>query len=176
MKHYKKYFGLLIVLLLSYFAVKALFAPGFFTMHDDTQVARVYEMGKALKDGMFPVRWAADLGYGYGYPIFNFYAPLAYYFGGLFTLAGVDALIAAKLMIGLGILLSGIFMYLLAREFFGEAGGILSALFYVYAPYHAVEIYIRGDVSEFFAYAFIPLVFFALHKIYKEQKRKWIVV
>lgn len=176
MKNYKKYFGLLIILLLSYFALKPLFVSGFFTMHDDTQVARVYEMGKALEDGMFPVRWAFDLGYGYGYPIFNFYAPLAYYFGGLFTLVGFDALIATKLMMGLGILLSGIFMYLLAKEFFGDLGGILSALLYVYAPYHAVDIYIRGDVSEFFAYAFIPLVFFALHKVYKEQKWKWVVV
>ena len=34
-----------------------------FPIHDDTQVARVYEMGKALSDSMFPVRWVEDLGF-----------------------------------------------------------------------------------------------------------------
>ncbi len=168
-----KNFGAILVLLLSFWAVKPLFAPGFFPMHDDTQVARVFEMGKALKDGMFPVRWVEDLGYGYGYPIFNFYAPLAYYFGGLLTLFGFDALVATKTMFVLGILLSGIFMYLLAREFWGEIGGIVSGLFYVYAPYHAVDIYVRGDVAEVWAYGFIPLVFYGLYKIYNDYKLRW---
>ena len=162
----KKYFGIFVVLLLSFWAIKPLFIPGFFPMHDDTQVARVFEMGKALRDGMFPVRWVADLGYGYGYPIFNFYAPLAYYFGGLLTLFGLDALVATKAMFVFGILLSGVFMYFLAREFWGEAGGIVSGLFYVYAPYHAVDIYVRGDVGEFWAYAFIPLVFLGFYKVF----------
>ena len=84
----KKYYGLLIVLALSFWAIKPLFISGFFPMHDDTQVARVFEMGKMLKEGTFPVRWVPDLGYGYGYPLFNFYAPLAYYVGGFFMLLG----------------------------------------------------------------------------------------
>ncbi|MDP3988166.1 MAG: 6-pyruvoyl-tetrahydropterin synthase-related protein [Candidatus Levybacteria bacterium] len=160
----KKRWGLIAVFILSVFSILSLFHQGFFAVHDDTQVARVYEMGKALKDGMFPVRWAANLGYGYGYPIFNFYAPLAYYIGGFLTLLGFDALLATKLMIGLGVLLSGIFMYLLTREFWGELGGIVSALFYVYAPYHALDIYVRGDVGEFWAYAFIPLMALGFYK------------
>lgn len=176
MKNLTGFFSLALIILLSYFVVKPFFISGFFPMHDDTQVARVYEMGKALEDGMFPVRWVKDLGYGYGYPIFNFYAPLAYYIGGFFMLIGFDALMATELMMGIGILLSGIFMYLLAKEFWGEVGGIISALFYLYAPYHALDIFVRGDVSEFFAYAFIPLVFFALHKVYKEQKWKWVTI
>src|SRR3989344_3007175 len=112
-----KYYGLILVLILSFWAIKPLFVNGFFPMHDDTQVARVFEMGKALRDGMFPVRWVQDLGYGYGYPIFNFYAPFAYYVGGLFNIIGFNALIATKMMMGLGIILSGIFMYVLTREF-----------------------------------------------------------
>ncbi len=167
MKILKKAIPLIIVLFLSFWAIKPLFSPGFFPMHDDTQVARVFEMHKSLNDGMFPVRWVEDLGYGYGYPIFNFYAPLAYYIGGFFMFLGFNALLATKIMIGLGIVLSGIFMYLLAREFWGEVGGIISGLLYLYAPYHAVDIYVRGDVAEFFAYAFIPLVFFGVYRIYK---------
>ena len=175
MKIIKKYWGLGIVFLLSLFTVNSFFVPGFFPMHDDTQVARVFEMGKMLKLGAFPVRWVSDLGYGFGYPIFNFYAPLAYYVGGFLNVSGLDALLATKLMMTIGILFSGVSMYVLAREFFKELGGVLAGLFYVYAPYHAVDIYVRGDVGEVWAYAFIPLVFYGLWKIHKEQKWKYVV-
>ena len=160
----KRYIGIFAVILLSFWAIQPFFIPGFFPMHDDTQVARVFEMGKVLKDGIFPVRFVPDLGYGYGYPLFNFYAPLAYYVGGVFMLLGFDALLAAKIMMALGVILAGVFMYFLTREFFGELGGIISGLFYVYAPYHAIDIYVRGDVAEFWAYAFIPLMALGFYK------------
>lgn len=160
----KRHFGIFVVSLLSFWAIQPFFISGFFPMHDDTQVARVFEMNKVLQNGIFPVRSVPDLGYGYGYPIFNFYAPLAYYAGAAFMFLGFDALIATKLMMALGVILAGIFMYFLAREFFGEFGGIISGLFYLYAPFHAVNIYVRGDVAEFWAYAFIPLVFLGIYK------------
>ncbi|MBI2195604.1 MAG: glycosyltransferase family 39 protein [Candidatus Levybacteria bacterium] len=177
MKFLKVIIPITVVVALSFWAAKPLFIPGFFPIHDDTQVARVYEMTKSIKDGMFPVRWVSDLGYGYGYPIFNFYSPLAYYIGSFFELFGFDALLATKAMMVLGILLSGIFMYLLAKEFWGKTGGIVSALLYVYAPFHAVDIYVRGDVSEFWAYAFIPLALLGFYKIYKTRgSAKWIIL
>lgn len=166
MKFIKKHWGFWLTVLISLFAILPFLSQGFFPIHDDTQVARTYEMWKALSDGMFPVRWVPDLGYGFGYPIFNFYAPLSYYAGALFIFIGFDALIATKLIMALGVVLSGIFMYLLAREFWGEIGGVISGLFYVFAPYHAVEIFVRGDVAEFWGYAFIPLMFLGLHKVF----------
>lgn len=176
MKFLKKYYGLILVLILSFWAIKPLFVQGFFPMHDNTQVARVFEMGKMLANGAFPVRWVPDLGYGHGYPIFNFYAPLAYYFGGFLTLVGLDALAATKVIMAVGVILSGIFMYLLTRNFFGELGGIVSGLFYTYAPYHAVDIYVRGDVAEFWAYAFIPLAFLGFYKVYKNSQWGYVAV
>ena len=172
----KKLLPLIIVLVFSFFAFKPLLSSGFFPIHDNTQVQRVFEMTKSLRDGMLPVRWVADLGFGYGYPMFNFYAPAPYYAGSVFSLLGLDALSATKLMMLLGIVTAGVSMYFLASEFWGKLGGILSALFYMYAPYHAVDIYVRGDVAEFWAYAFIPLVFYGLWKIYKEKKWRYVVV
>jgi len=133
-------------------------------------------MAKGLTDGMFPVRWSADLGYGFGYPIFNYYDPLPYYVGGIIEAVGVNALLATKIMMALGIMLAGVSMYFLGKEFWGKSGGILSALFYMYAPYHAVDIYVRGDVAEYWAYVFIPLVFLGLWKIYKEEKWRYVVL
>lgn len=171
-----KYLGLLIVVFLSFWAVQPFFHDGFFSMHDDTQVARVFEMAQALVNGQFPVRWVADLGYGYGYPLFNFYSPLPYYFGGLLVVFGLDALIATKMMFIIGILMAGIFMYFLTREIWGELGAIISAIFYTYVPYHAVQIYVRGSVGEFWALIFIPLMVLGFYKIITELKLKWIII
>ncbi len=161
---------IIILLFLSIPAIFPLFSQGFFPMHDDTQVARVSEMKDALSDGIFPVRWVENLGYGYGYPIFNFYAPFSYYIGGFFNILGFDSLIATKIMIGLGTLLAGVFMYLLAKEFWGRLGGFVSAMLYVYAPYHALNLYVRGAIAELWAYAFIPLVFFGLYKVFQNHQ------
>jgi hypothetical protein len=99
--------GLVLVVLFSYFSIRPLLGPGFFPMHDDTQVGRVVSMGRALRNGQFPVRWVSDLGYGYGYPLYNFYAPLPYYAGGYLHMLGVSGLWSTKIMCRLSVYLEG---------------------------------------------------------------------
>lgn len=163
-------FFMFAILILSIFSILPLLRDGFFEFHDNTQVVRVYEMGKMLTHNVFPVRWVPDLGYGYGYPLFNFYAPLPYYVGGVFQLIGFDSLLSTKIMIGIGMLLSGITMFFFARKFFGTTGGLLSAILYIYFPYHAVNLYIRGAVGELFAYAFLPLLFLGIFSLFDVKK------
>lgn len=166
MSFLRRYWTLFLLLLLSLFSILPFFQTGFFPVHDDTQVARVFEMGKALKDGMFPVRWVSDLGYGYGYPIFNFYSPFPYYLGGVLILMGFNALLATKITFIIAILLSGLFMYLFTKNFLNDFAALVAGLIYLYFPYHAVNIYVRGDLGEVFAYAFLPLVFLGFYKIF----------
>lgn len=155
----------LIVFILSLITIFPLFHVGFFPIHDNTQVQRVFEMSKSLKDSMLPVRWVNDLGYGYGYPLFNFYGPLAYYIGGIFAFF-VDSLLATKIMIGLAMIGSGLTMYLFAKSLWGKTGGLLTATLYLFAPYHAVDLYVRGDIGELWAYMFVPLLFLGLYKVF----------
>lgn len=166
----KKNWHFAFYLFLSVFSILPLLSPGFFPMHDDTQVARIFEMGKSLSHGMFPVRWVEDLGYGFGYPIFNFYSVLPYYTGGILTLLGINALESAKLVFAIAIIGSGISMYFLAKEFFGKLAGVVSAVIYLYFPYHAVNIYVRGALAELSAYVFLPLVFLSFFKLHTLQK------
>lgn len=176
MKKLHNWLWVLLVLLFSYWSVHHLLLPGFFPMHDDTQVSRVFVMQEALSEGVFPVRVVSGLGYGYGYPIFTFYAPLAYYVGALLQFLVNDALLATKLMMAAGVLLSGVTMYFLAKEFWGRIPALVAALLYVYAPYHAINVYVRGAVAEFWAYVFFPLVFLGLWKTYKEAKFRYAVL
>jgi hypothetical protein len=152
----KRILPYLLIILFGFFAVRPLFSPGFFPMHDDTQVARVIEMGRALRDFQFPVRWVSELGYGYGYPIFNFYGPLPYYFGGLLYAVGVPAVMATKIMFAVGILLPALLMALFIELPYGLVAGLL----FLFAPYHAVQIYVRGAVGEYWSLVFFPLISF----------------
>lgn len=149
--------------------IRILTTPGFFPMHDDTQVGRVVAMGKALRNGQFPVRWVSDLGYGYGYPLFNFYGPLPYYVGGLLYSFGFSGFIATKIMIGIGILSAAYIMYWCASRIFGKMGGLISGVFYVYMPYHSVQLYVRGAIGEYWASIFLPLICLGIYESFKHK-------
>ncbi len=167
---------LLVILLLSFFTWRPLLSAGFFTMHDDQQLARLFELDKSLKAGQFPVRWVPDLGFGLGYPLFNFYPPLTYYLGELSHVTLQTGFIdSTKVVWFLAFVGSAVSMYFLSREFFGKAGGVVSALFYLYAPYHAVDAYVRGAQAELFSFVWLPLVLLFSYKSLKEKSLKWSV-
>lgn len=161
-----------LIIVVCYFAVKLILSPGFFPVHDDTQPSRIDQMTKGLMSGQFPVRLVPDLGYGYGYPIFNFYAPLPYYVGAVFQITGFSAVMSAKFMYLVGILLSAITMFYLGRKLSGSIGGFVAAVLYVYAPYHAVDIYVRGAVGEYYAMAFLPVIMSGIWEIINVKSDK----
>lgn len=170
MNFFKKNWGLIAILLLSYWAIKPLLVPGFFPIHDNEQIGRLFDLNQALSFGEIPPRIAPNLGFGYGYLFFNFYPPLAYYIAEIFKIIGFSYIVSTKLMIGLGFLLGSFFMYLFSKEFFGKIGGIISAIFYTYAPYHAVDAYVRGALPEFWSMVFLPAIFWAIYK-YRQTPR-----
>src|SRR3989344_2729484 len=114
-------------------AVSAIAQKGYFPMHDDLQAMRQLQMDKCFSDGQIPCRWVPDMGYGYGYPLFNYYPPFPYYLGEAIHLLGFSFLDTIKVLYILVFLTSGFAMYLLAKEFWGRLGGIVSAGFYVWA-------------------------------------------
>lgn len=176
MHFFKKNYQLILALLLCFWAVKSLLVPGFFPMHDDEQVARLFDLDQALKFWHIPPRIAPNLGFGYGYPFFNFYPPFVYYVAEVFKIIGFSYIGSIKLMVGLGIVLGSFFMYLLSKEFFGKLGGLISAVFYAYAPYHAVDIYVRGAFPEFWSMVFLPAIFWALYKLKQSNEWKYIIL
>lgn len=150
---------------MSFFAIQPLLHSGFFPMHDDQQIARLFEMNKSLLAGQFPVRWVQDLGFGYGYPLFNFYPPLTYYLGEIFHLGGLGYIDSTKLIWAIAFVGSATAMYFLSKEFFGKVGGVVSAIFYLYAPYHAIDAYVRGAQAELFSFVWLPLVLLFAYKL-----------
>lgn len=128
---------------------------------------RLHQLETALRDGHFPVRWMPDANYGYGYPFFNYYAPLSIYIAAAFRFLGFNYVRAIHLAQLSGFLVAGWGMYHLARRWWGTAlAGVLAAAAYTFAPFHLVNIYVRGDsLAEFWAMAFYPLVFLAVEGV-----------
>lgn len=165
MEFIKKNWPFLIGLALSISLLWPIFAAPFFTHHDDVQVIRLYEMDKCFKDGQIPCRWVPDLGDRYGYPIFNYYAPLPYYFGELIFLLTNSLLTSAKAMFAVSFVGAFIFMYLFASKLWGKTGGAMAAIFYSFAPYHALDFYVRGAMGEMWALMLLPAVLWAATRL-----------
>jgi len=175
-KLFKKW-PIFLILLLSWWAIRPFFHAGFFPMHDDEQIARLYELHQILSTGQFPPRWVSNLGFGFGYPFYNFYPPFVYYLGEIFHLLGASLIFSIKTVMILGFLLSGVFIYLLGKEFFGKIGGIVAAIFYIYAPYHALDLYVRGALAEFYSFVFLPAVFWSTLKLIRQPaEKKWLII
>jgi hypothetical protein len=149
-----------LVVLLSLFAIAPLFHPLYFWgAHDGRHsVYFLVEFDRSIRDGILWPRWAPDFAFGYGYPIFNIYAPLGYFVGEAFHLLGLDPVTAVKVVFGLSVVLSGLAMYWFAKDAIGARGALLAAVVYMYVPYRLVDIYVRGALSESVAFIFLPLV------------------
>lgn len=167
----KNLFFIILIIILSFPAIKTLLIPGFFEAHDSKyHLVRLIHFSQSLKEGHFPVRWAERMNDRYGYPIFNFAYPLIYYLGSLIHFLGFSFGGSIKIIILLSFILSGIFTYLWIKNLFGKLPAFLAAIFYIYAPYRFVSAYVSGRMGEVLAYITIPLCFYTLTKFIKNLK------
>lgn len=126
---------------------------------------RLHQLYTVLGDGVFPVRWMPDAAFGLGYPFFNFYAALPYYFAAFFKAYGFSYVLSLKVVVLLGFIIAATGMYGWIQGITKRpAAALLASAAYTFAPYHLVNIYVRGDsLSEFWAMAWYPMIFWAMH-------------
>jgi hypothetical protein len=158
---------LILTLLLSLFAIGPLMQPGYFWGAHDARssVYFLFEFNKSIGDGILWPRWGPDWGFGYGYPFWNIYGPLAYFVGEGLYLLGFDYVPAVKIVFALSVLGSAAAMYLFVRRLLGRPAGLVAGLVYVYVPYHLFDLYVRAALSESFGFIFIPLVFWGFFEL-----------
>ncbi len=128
---------------------------------------RLHQMEVALRDGHFPVRWMRDANYGFGYPFFNYYAPLSIVAATLFRFLGYSYVRSIELAQLFGFLIAAVGVYLLVRRWYrNEWAALLASVAYTVAPFHLVNVYVRGDsLAEFWAMAIYPWVILAADRL-----------
>ncbi len=126
-----------------------------------------------IRHGTFYPRWTPSLMLGYGYPLFNFYAPSTYYLVELLHLLGFSFYFAFMASFGLLILVAGFGMWLVARATFGPHqpwSALVAATAYMYAPYLLTNVYIRGALAEAGAQALLPWIFWSVSRLFQERQ------
>ncbi len=128
---------------------------------------RLHQLIAGLQGGQFPVRWMPNAAYGLGYPFFHFYAPFSIYVAALFKGVGFPFTRAIQLAQLSGFLVAGWGMFALARTWFKDDwAAMLASVAYTTAPFHFVNVYVRGDsLAEFWAMAFYPVTLLAATKV-----------
>lgn len=153
-----------LILILSIPAVRYLFVKGYFGVSDDLHIGWLFEMDRVVKSLQFPPRYVPDLSFGFGYPLFTFVYPFPFYVAEIFHLIGFSLVNSVKLVFGLSIPLSMYFMYRLLRVYMKEDFSLAGAVLYVYAPYRALELFVRGTIGEIVAFVFFPLIILSVIK------------
>ncbi len=173
----KKFLPYLIIVLIGLLPLLDLFHPGLPITHDgQDHVARVANFYQSLSEGNIIPRWAGNLNWGYGHPILMFLYPLPSYIASLFHFLGFSLIDSVKIVFGLTFVLSGISMYLWVSEFLPLTAAIISSVLYMFAPYRFIDLYVRGDLGEHVAFAFLPLVFYFLLKVSKSKNNLFLIL
>lgn len=115
----KTLFVLLFLIILSLPIIMPLFRSGFFASDDgEWMIIRFSAFHQALADGQFPVRWLDRLNHEYGYPVANFLYPGFMYLAEIPKILSFGFVDSIKIILGLSIVGSAIFIYLwLQRKF-----------------------------------------------------------
>lgn len=163
-------FGAFLVVLLASFSTMPLFQPYFIASSDGLfHLYRLMEYDTVLRQGVWYPRWAPDFFLGLGMPLFNFYAPLTYYLAEVFRLLGAGYIDALKLFVAAIMVVSSLGAYLYARTLLSPFPSLLTAVMYMYAPYHLVNLYYRGDLAEYTAYAWYPFILWAMIRLVERK-------
>ena len=163
-KFFKNNYLLLLVILLSVFSFVRMLKPGMFSTQD-FHLFRLFEFDKCVKSLQIPCRWAPDAGLGYGEPLFNFYGQIPYLLGEMYHLAGGTFIDSLKLLFILSLIGSGVSMFFLAKHLWkSDWGGLISSVVYIYAPYRALDVWVRGALPEALSFIIFPILILAIEK------------
>ncbi len=136
---------------------------------------RAVEAERLLRAGIFVPRWAPDMAWGYGYPLFVFQGALSAQLAALLHLVGLAWPLALNGAYLVGLVGSALTLFLLARDLWGEAAGWGAAAASLFVPYHLYVTYYRGSLSESLAWLFPPLVLWGVTRWIAGQRRGLLV-
>ena len=119
---------------------------------------RVYVFEAAFRSGQWLPRWTPDLFLGFGYPIFNFYAPGTYYAALVLRALGMDVFGTVQALGAIATCAGAAGAYSLTRALFGGVWpGLVAAVAYAYAPYPFItNLLVRADLAEALGLALLP--------------------
>lgn len=166
----KVYFLLIVI---SIPTIWALFPSGYFYTHDGAHhLIRLFHFYNELARGQFPVRWASDLAFGFGYPVFNYFYPLLYYLGSLLHFLGFSFENSIKIILGTSTIFSALAVYWWLRGHFNILPAFIASILYVYTPYRFSMMYVNGHFGALLELFIVPLILGLIQRILIKKNLK----
>lgn len=145
--------------------------PGIYSMQD-FHLFRLVEFDRCIRDFQIPCRWSPDAGFSYGEPMFNFYGQGAYWLGAALHTLTISFINSLKLTFIVSLAGSFFAMFFLAKKIWRDKfAALLSASVYLYAPYRAVDVWVRGALPEAFSFIIFPLIILSSINYFESRKR-----
>ncbi|HYL67706.1 MAG TPA: hypothetical protein VEX69_00935, partial [Candidatus Limnocylindria bacterium] len=161
-----------IVLLLLVVAATAAVSPMFFlgnaSGHDfEFHLASWLDVAGQWHEGILYPRWAEWANWGFGEPRFVFYPPASWMLGSALGTT-LPWRMAPGAFIWLSLILAGMTMWRLARDWLPGPQAVLATVFFAVNPYHLVVVYYRSDFAELLASAMLPLIILGALQVIRE--------
>jgi hypothetical protein len=143
----------------------------------ELHVYRLAELARLVAAGEVYPRWAPNFYFGYGYPIFNYYAPLSYYAGlPVAILPWWDAVDGVRAVFMLSLLAGALGAYAFTRTHWGRDAGVVAAAAFSFAPYVLyVDPHARGDLAETAGMALFPVALWAVDRLRQGSMGAWLL-
>ena len=140
----------------------------FFSDDGVTHAMWYTHFSEQLWSGDFYPRWLMNMNSGLGSPVFFYYPPVPFFLTSLLRplfanesqgwhQVGVSCSIA--------VVASGFAAYLWLRDFGDHFSAMVAAVLYMAMPYHLGDVYVRGSLSELWAFVWMPLILFFTNRI-----------
>lgn len=120
-----------------------------------------HAFSEAIQAGTLYPRWLPHSFDGLGSPTFYFYPPIAFWLSGGLGAIGLTTLQAITTAEFIVILGSGVTMHLWLKG--RSRFPLLGAIFYMVAPYHLLDLGVRGALAELAAFCWLPLIALGIH-------------
>ena len=130
---------------------------------------------ESLQNGSLYPCWSSASNFGFGDVGIRFYPPFSYYVLIIFRFLTGNWYDASTFTFCFWFFLSGVGVYLWAREWFGEKASLAAGLLYIFAPYHANEIYNAFTYAEFAAASLLPFCFLFATRICRNGKNSDVI-
>lgn len=168
----KSLWPILIITAVGFLLLRSLLQPDFPETHDgQSHLARLANFHLAAIDRHFPVRWAPNLNYKFGYPVFHFNYYTPYVLALVPIKMGFSFETSFKIVFLLSLISGGVFWHLLLKDRLGRIPALVGGLIYISAPYQLVNILIRGSVGEIVALGLFPFLLWAVQRLVNKPSR-----
>lgn len=163
-----------VLILLSLLPLWSILRPGSYES-GDLAIHATFAMPffDSLKEGNVVPIWNSYFLQGNGYPLYAFTYPFPYYAISLFHVAGFSFIDSIKALLIVSFIGSGVGIYaFVKKELQSDISAFTAAVFYLFAPYHLIDMHFRVALGETIAFMILPFCFFMLKNMSKTLSYK----